>query len=94
MALLRNVGAPVSIAAGATLHGEYSFGDTGPDVGVALFTPNMLDPDVNIQLIAFDHGVVLVPGEGENPPKVHYTVAVRNAGAFAKSFNGNLGNLL
>jgi hypothetical protein len=90
---MRNLGPPTTIEAGATHYWEYWFGN-GEDVGVALVTPNLLEPSVGIELIAFDHGVVLVPGQGENPPLTHYTVRIRNGGGFPMTYNLNTGDLL
>lgn len=93
MALLRNIGNPVTIAAGATHYWHYWFGK-GSDVGVALVTPNLLDPSINIELIASDHGVLSVAGQGEDPSLIRYTVRIRNSGAFPMTYNLNIGNLL
>jgi hypothetical protein len=93
MALFRHVGDPVTIAPGATHYWEYWFGG-GDEVGVALVTPNLLDSDINIELIASDHGVVLVQAAGENPPMTHYTVRVRNGGPIPMTYDLNTGNLL
>jgi hypothetical protein len=92
MALFRNVGAPTTIAPGATHYWTYSFTPIA-DVGVADATPNLLDEWANIELIAFDHGVALTPGQGENPPLTVYLVSVRNAGAGAMYYNLNVGFL-
>ncbi len=93
MALLRHVGAEVTIKAGATHYWEYWFG-SDKEVGVALVTPNLLDPSVGIELIASDPGVVLVPESDEGGPGTHYTVRIRNAGAFDMTYDLNIGNLL
>lgn len=93
MALFRYVGAPTTIAPGATHFWTYSFTPIA-DVGVALVTPNLLDEWANIELIAFDHGVALTPGQGENPPLTVYKVSIRNADAFPMYYNLNVGNLL
>jgi hypothetical protein len=93
MALFRNVGPHTTIAPGATHRWHYNFTPLA-DVGVALVTPNLLEEAANIELIAFDHGVVLAPGAGENPPLNVYKVSIRNAGAFPMSYNLNVGNLL
>jgi|CXWL01.1.fsa_nt_gi hypothetical protein len=93
MALFRNVGNPVVIAPGATHHWEYWFGP-GLEVGVAMVTPNLLESNIRIELIANDFGVIAVPDRGENPPDIHYTVRVRNAGNWPMMYNLNVGNLL
>jgi hypothetical protein len=93
VALFRNVGALTTIAPGATQVWTYSFTPLA-DVGVALVTPNLLEEAANIELIAFDHGVVLAPGQGENPPLNVYKVSIRNTGAFPMSYNLNVGTFL
>jgi hypothetical protein len=93
MALIRNIGAPVSIAAGATHYWEYWFG-ANAEVGVALVTPNILESSIKIHLVAADFGVMTVPGREEGGPGIHYTVSVRNTGTFAVTYNLNIGNLL
>jgi hypothetical protein len=90
MALFRHVGEPVTIAKDATHYWEYWF-DSGRDVGVTTVTPNLLEGAIGIELIAFDQGVVEVPGEGENPPGIHYTVRIRNAGKHEIVYDLNVG---
>jgi hypothetical protein len=93
MALYRSIGNPVTIAPGATHYWQYWFG-RGLDVGVAMVTPNLLDSNIKIELVASDFGVVAVQDVGENPPAIHYTVRVRNIGNWPMMYNLNLGNLL
>ena len=92
MALFRNVGPVTTIAPGATHFWTYNFTPIA-DVGVASATPNLLEEAANIELIAFDNGVALTPGQGENPPLTVYKVSVRNTGAFPISYNLNTGFL-
>ena len=93
MALIRSIGAPVTIAAGATHHWEYWFG-ANAEVGVALVTPNILQSSLKIHLVTSDFGVMTVPGRDEGGPGIHYTVNVHNTGAFAVTYNLNIGDLL
>jgi hypothetical protein len=93
MALFRYVGSPTTIAPGATHYWTYNFTPIA-DVGVAFVTPNLLEEWANVELIAFDYGVQLDPGQGENPPLTVYKVSIRNAGAASMYYNLNTGNLL
>ena len=63
------------------------------DIGVACVTPNLLEEAANIELIAFDFGVSLTLGQGENPALTVYEVSIRNSGAFPISYNLNVGFL-
>jgi len=92
MALFRNVGPLTTIAAGATHFWTYSFTPIA-DIGVACVTPNLLEEAANIELIAFDFGVSLTLGQGENPALTVYEVSIRNSGAFPISYNLNVGFL-
>jgi hypothetical protein len=85
MALHRNVGGIVSLAAGATHHWEYWFDGFGRDVGVAVAAANIQEPQVNVELVAVSQGV-LARSNGETDG-IHYTVNIRNAGAAAIHYN-------
>ena len=92
MAQFQNIGSPVTIAPGATHYWDFWFGP-GLDVGAALATPNILDPQINVWLTTSDLGVrtLQTPVE-EGAPLVHYTVAVHNRGPVAVKYNLDLGN--
>jgi hypothetical protein len=92
MALFRNVGQPTTIAPGATHFWTYNFTPIA-DVGVAFATPNLLEEAANIELVAFDFGVALAPGQGDNPALTVYQLSVRNTGAFPITYNLNTGFL-
>jgi hypothetical protein len=85
MALHRNVGGIVSLAAGATHHWEYWFDGFGRDVGVAVAAANIQEPQDNVELVTVSQGVV-ARSNGETDG-IHYTVNIRNAGAAAIHYN-------
>ena len=91
MALWRNIGGLSTIAAGQTAYWEYYYPPYGRDVGVAIGAPNLLEPSVNIELVALVQGVVERDAEAESPP-IHYTVRIQNLGNFEISYNLNIGD--
>jgi hypothetical protein len=85
MALHRNVGGIVTLGSGATHHWEYVFDGFGRDVGVAVAAANIQEPQLNVELVATNQGVV-ARSNGETDG-IHYTVSIRNAGAAAIHYN-------
>jgi hypothetical protein len=92
MPMFRNVGPRTTIAPGAMHFWEYWFG-AGAEVGVTLATPNMLTPQINLEMVTFEHGAVQRPGAPEAGTRIHYTVRVRNNGPVAMDYNLNVGYL-
>jgi hypothetical protein len=92
MPLFRDVGPRTTIAPGATHFWEYWFG-VGAEVGVTLATPNMLTPQINLEMVTFEHGAVQRQGPDEGGTRIHYTVRVRNNGPVAMDYNLNVGYL-
>ena len=90
MALWRNIGGLTTIAPGVTHHWEYAYPPRGRDVGVAVAAPNILEPSINIELVADFQGVVA--RDGGEATQSAYTVAIRNIGAFHLSYNLNVGD--
>jgi len=94
MALIRHVGAPTSIAPGATHFWQFWFGN-GAEVGVALVTPNMLLAQINTQLVAREFGVFQVDaGVDGGGTLTRYTVQIHNNGPTWMDYDLNIGNLL
>jgi hypothetical protein len=62
----------------------------GLDVGVVVAAPNL--HEANVELIAFDQGVVARPVGEELSTQTHYGVKIRNAGASGIRYNLNIGD--
>ena len=92
MALWRGIGGFSTIAGGATVTWEIVYPPNGRDVGTVVAAPNILQELVNVELVASDQGVVARPASGEGALPIHYTVKIRNAGAFPISYNLNIGD--
>lgn len=90
MALWRNIGGFATIAPGATVTWEFSYG--GHDVGTVVASPNILQELVNTELVAFDQGVVARAAGGEGALPIDYRVRIRNLGTSAISYNLNVGD--
>jgi hypothetical protein len=90
MALWRNIGGLSTIAPGATVFWEISYG--GRDVGVVVAAPNLLEDLANVELAAIEQGVVARPTPGEGGLPIAYTVRIRNHGTAHFSYNLNIGD--
>jgi len=92
MALWRNIGGVVTLAAGGTHFWEISYPPNGRDVGVVVAAPNIQQPQINVELVATEQGVVARQSRDEGGPPIHYTVRIRNAGAIGLAYNLNIGD--
>ena len=93
MAHWRSIGGISTIAPGATAYWEYFYPPGGRDVGVAVAAPNMQQPQIDVELVATEQGVVQRQTRvEEGVPEIHYTVRIRNLGGVALSYNLNIGD--
>src|SRR5438045_1604517 len=79
MAFWRGIGGYSTIASGAAVTWEIVY-PGGGDVGTIVASPNIVQPQIDVELIASDPGVVARQTPGEGGPATHYSVKIRNAG--------------
>jgi hypothetical protein len=93
MAHWRSIGGITTIAAGATHFWEYHYPPGGRDVGVTVAAPNMQQPQIDVELVATEQGVVQRQTRvEEGVPEIHYTVRIKNLGTVALGYNLNIGD--
>jgi hypothetical protein len=90
MALWRNIGGVTTLAPGKTHAWEFSY--DGQDVGVVVAAPNIQQPQINVELVALEQGVVARQAPGEGGPPIAYRVRIHNRGAVALAYNLNIGD--
>jgi hypothetical protein len=86
MALWRNIGGIATIVPGATQYWEYSYG--GRDIGLAVAGPNMQYPQINLEMVAVEQGVV----QRQGAPAIAYTVRFKNLGPVNMYYNLDIGD--
>ncbi|HEY1287690.1 MAG TPA: hypothetical protein VGF58_05140 [Burkholderiales bacterium] len=92
MTLWSNVGKVQTIAPGVTHHWQITYGN-GLDVGVVVAAPNLRLPQINVELVALEQGVIERQTSGdEQVPSSHYTVKIRNLGSTEMDYNLDIGD--
>jgi hypothetical protein len=92
MRFWRSVGGLSTIAGGATVTWEIIY-PNGRDVGTVVASPNILESSINTELVAFEQGEIARQG-GHFYADTHFSVKVRNVGAYPLSYNLNIGDWL
>lgn len=91
MAFWRGVGGFSTLQPGATAYWVITYGPLS-DVGPIVVTPNMLEPQINLELVARDPGVV--QSDAGETTTIHYTTRIHHNGPaqVPMSYNLNIGD--